>query len=166
MKKLLLTSVLFLSALVSFSQPPITQSQPEYTVIVLQNDSIIKADLLFSTTEYYYFRSYDQFVKKSEKTIFKIPTSQVKSCEGKKFKGELNIGNEFIKFSSQAQTGIILELLGTAAMIVVPIAVVSTVAIVPGGAIALIGFIVWADSYSHTKKVGVMMIAKDYPFPK
>ena len=160
MKKLFLASILFLSVSLSFSQ---TSTQLEYTKIVLQNDSIVKADLLFSTTDYYYFRSYYTNGEKGNQQIFRIPTSQVKSCEGKKFKGKMSISNEFLKFSSQAQTGIVLSLLGTAAMVIVPIAVVSTLAVVPGGAIAVIGFIVWADSYSHTKKIGVMMEAQDYP---
>ena len=160
MKKLFLTSVLFLSVLISFAQ---SSTQPEYTKIVLQNDSIIKADLLFSSTDYYYFRIFYGSQIKGNQQIFRIPTSQVKNCDNKKFKGELNLGNEFLKFSNQAQTGIALSILGSAGMIILPIAVVSTIAFIPGGVITFIGFIVWADSYSHTKKIGVIMSAKDYP---
>ena len=161
MKKLFLTSTLFLSALFAFAQPSAQPTKPEYTKIVLNNDSIIQADLFFSTTEYYYFKRYGY----TDENIYRVATSQVKSCDHNKNKGELNIGFEFIKFSKQAQAGIILSLIGTATMIVLPIVAVATVAAIPGGAIALIGFIVWADSYSHTKKIGIIMSAKDYSLP-
>lgn len=60
----------------------------------------------------------------------------------------------------------LISFLGTAGMIALPLAISSPYVFIPGGVIGIVGYFIWVNSYSHTKKIGIIMSAKDYPLPK
>ena len=161
MKQLILTFSLLLFSIYSYSQEP-NSTESEHTNIFLKNSTIINVDMIFSTDEYYYFNKVDD----KEKLIYRIPTSEVDNCSDKKYIGNTIVGNEFIKFSKQAQRGMLISFLGTAGMIALPLAISSPYVFIPGGVIGIVGYFIWVNSYSHTKKIGIIMSAKDFPLTK
>ena len=67
------------------------------------------------------------------------------------------------KFSSESQTGIGLQVLGTALGVGLSFANVSPIVYLTlPPAISLTGFIIWASSYRHLKKFHLISEAKDY----
>lgn len=109
--------------------------------------------------------TYQDFVLFSEGNVFfKIHKDSIKTIhENTKAIKSDKISYYLYKFASESQTGIGLQVLGTALGVGLSFANVSPIVYLTlPPAISLTGFIIWASSYRHLKKFHLISESKDY----
>ena len=111
--------------------------------------------ILFKTDSDLYFRTGD--VK-----YYKLPLSAIDGNVDCQVINSTKFGNYLLKFVKQSQTGITLSIIGTTGSILLPFIANNAAVLIVPPIISLTGFIVWASSYSHLKKYGIIDSAIEY----
>jgi hypothetical protein len=154
-KKIVLLTIVSFCSIFSFAQNTTNVVYKE-TVIKLKDNSLVyPEEILFKTdSDLYFMYGDDKYYKLALTSI--DGNVECKELNSSKF------SNYLLKFVKQSQTGITLSILGTAGSVLLPFVVnnVSVLFIPP--VISLTGFIVWASSYSHLKKYGIIESAIEY----
>jgi hypothetical protein len=153
MKKLILTFSIILVVCVC-------SAQDEFDVITFNSGKTARADIYFINDSVLYFREVE-----GAKQFYKVKQRDIKTMSIDPVflrKHKTSVGAELFRFSKQAQSGIFLSLAGSAAIVALPLVIGGTVSILPGAAMSLVGYIIWANSYAHTKRAGVMLAAEWY----
>jgi hypothetical protein len=122
----------------------------------LKDNSVLYPEkILFKTNSDLYFEIGDDKYYKLPLT-FVVGNVDCQKLNSSKF------SNYLLKFVKQSQTGITLSILGTTGSVLLPFVVKNVAVLVIPPVISLTGFIVWASSYSHLKKYGIIESAIEY----
>lgn len=159
MKNLLLTSILLLSFFFSFSQ-----SEKKYTVnncdgydnlfTFNYNEKIITIKTMFNNANYFYFNIND--------TLYKIERSKVNFTNMLVGVDELknySNGEALVKFSSQSQFALILQILAPSLLFLK-----SDVGIYGTLGVSLLATIIHIDAFRHLKTFALIESAIEYPY--
>jgi len=120
--------------------------------------------ILFKSDSDLYFQLFeiDEQGYQKASNYYKIPLSAINGNIDCKVINSTKFGNYLLKFVKQSQTGITLSILGTAGSVLLPFVANNAAVLIVPPIISLTGFIVWASSYSHLKKYGIIDSAIDY----
>ena len=126
------------------------------TVIKLKDNSLVyPEEILFKTDSDLYFLFVDD-------KYYKLPLTSIDGNIDCKVLNSTKFGSFLLKYVKQSQIGITLSILGSTGSVILPFIVNNVAILVMPPVIGLTGFIIWASSYSHLKKYGIIDSAIDY----
>lgn len=155
-KQILILSVFSFCSMFCFAQNAVFDNNGEKVILLKDNSLINPGIILFKTDSNLYFSPF------TDDNFYKIALTLIDGnvdCE------ELNsskFSSYLLKFVKQSQAGITLSILGTAGSVLMPFVVNNVAILVVPPVISLTGFIIWATSYSHLKKYGIIESAIEY----
>lgn len=169
MKNLLLTSILLLSFLFSFSQSEkkytVTEIEKDYNkfLVLKYNDKIIPIEIIYNTENYLYFLNKNAtFYLKEKLKIYKIEKSKIVFVNLKIPIDKVdNYDNNdaLLKFSSQSQLALILQILAPSLLFLK-----SDVGIYGALGVSLLATIIHIDAFRHLKTFAKIDKAIEYPY--
>ena len=163
-KKIVLLTILSFCSIFSFAQNTINVVYKENEIKLKDNSLVYPEQILFKTDSDLYFQLFeiDEQGYQKANNYYKIPLSTIDGNIDCEVINSTKFGNYLLKYVKQSQIGITLSILGSTGSVILPFVVNKVAILIVPPVISLTGFIVWASSYSHLKKYGIIDSAIEY----
>jgi hypothetical protein len=154
-KKIILLTIVSFCSIFSFAQNTNNETNGESVIKLKDNSLVYPEKILFKSDSDLYFLIGDD-------KYYKLPLSSIDGNIDCKVINSTKFGPYLLKYVKQSQTGITLSILGSTGSVILPFVVNNVAILIVPPIISLTGFIVWASSYSHLKKYGIIDSAIEY----
>lgn len=155
-RKIVLLTIVSFCSIFGFAQNAVFDNNGEKVILLKDNSLINPGIILFKTDSNLYFSPL------TDDKFYKIALTLIDGYVDCQELNSSKFGSFLLKYVKQSQTGITLSILGTAGSVLLPFVVNNIAVLVIPPVISLTGFIIWASSYSHLKKYGIIESAIEY----